>query len=288
MHIIRTERNKGSFWRTFFNPIFKNHLFESAATLSYYFLFSVFPLAILISSAFSTLNIATEKLGYLARFVPEQILVVLQGYLTEIAAGNTPTLMLIGILLTFYSVGKGLQAMKRRFRLAYGVEPKISWTREWLITFIFVFLVLVSFYASLILIVAGNYILNFLVASFPFLNEIRSAIRVIRYGSVTAFLAFVIFGLYYVLPGIKQKKRFVLPGTLFTLAAWMVMSWLFSLYFTHFANYASLYGSLGTIIALLTWLYLINTIILFGAHINSYIYNRITDRNHEEHNSLLH
>lgn len=278
MHIIKTERTKDSFIKAFFKRLFKNHIFESAATLSYYFLFSVFPLVICISTAFSSLHISAEKLSYLGRIVPEQIIHILQSYFSEISRGNTPTLMTIGILLTFYSIGKALQTMKRKFRLAYEVDPQVSWIREWSVTFVFVFLVLLSFYASLILIVAGNYIFNSLVEIFPFLAEIRGMIRVLRYATVSAFLTFVLFGLYYVLPGIKQKKRYVIPGTLFALAAWILMSWLFSFYFTFFGSYATLYGSLGTIIALLTWLFLINTIVLVGAHINSFIYLQAMER----------
>ncbi len=281
MQIIRTERRKDPSKSSFLNHLLKNHIFESAATLSYYFLFSVFPLIIFICTAFSSLNISPEKLSYLGRIVPEQILNILQNYLNEISLGNTPTLMLIGILLTFYSIGKALQTMKRKFRAAYGANPKISWLKEWVVTFVFIFLILLSFYASLILIVAGNYIFKFLLQLFPILEEFNGLLRVIRYASVTAFLAFVLFGLYFILPGVKQKKRFVLPGTLFSLAAWILMSWLFSFYFTFFGNYATLYGSLGTIIALLTWLFTINLIVLLGAHINSFIYLQNTERSYD-------
>lgn len=281
MHVIRTERKKDSFFQSFFKHLFRNHPFESAATLSYYFLFSVFPLVIFVSTAFSALHISAEKLNYLTRIIPEQILNVLQNFLSEISLGNTPTLMTIGFVLTLYSLGKALQTMKRKFRLAYGIEPKVRWIREWVVTFVFVFLILLSFYASLILIVAGNYIFNHLIPIFPFLEETRGIVRVLRYTIVTAYLAFVLFGLYYVLPGFKQKKRFVLPGTMFALAAWILMSWLFSFYFTHFANYTTLYGSLGTIIALMTWLFLVNNILLLGVHINSYIYNKLAEQNYD-------
>ncbi len=281
MHVISTKHKKDRFLRSFFNHLFQGHIFESAATLSYYFLFSVFPLVIFISTAFSTLHISTEKLNYLSRIVPEQILNVLQSYLSEISLGNTPTLMCIGFVLTLFSLGKALQTLKRKFRLAYEIHPKVSLIREWTVTFVFVLLMLLSFYASLILLVAGNYIFNQLISIFPFLEEGQSLVRVLRYPLVTAYLAFFLFGLYYVLPGFKQKKRFVLPGTMFALAAWILMSWLFSFYFTHLANYATLYGSLGTIIALMTWLFLVNNILLVGVHINSYLYMKLAEQSYD-------
>lgn len=278
MHVIKTDQKKESFWKIFFKQLSSNHIFESSATLSYYFLFSVFPLIIFISAAFSMLHISPDQLTYLSRIIPEQIVNVFQGYLREITLGNTPTLIIIGSLLTLYSLGKALQTMKRKFRFAYGADPQISWFKEWVVTMIFVFLILFSFYATLILIVTGNNILNNLVSIFPSIGRTRGFIQLFRYAAVTAYLAFVLYGLYYVLPGIKQKARFILPGTFFSLAGWMLISWLFSIYFSYFSNITSLYGSLGTIIALLTWLYLINTVLLVGVNINSYIYKKSAER----------
>lgn len=278
MKIIRTEGTSAETKDSFFSHLFRDHLFESSATLSYYFLFSVFPLAIFVSAAFSTLNISPESLTYLFRIIPEQIVRLFQAYLTEISLGNTPTLIVVGIVLTLYSMSKALQTMKRKFRLAYDISPKIPFFKEWIITLIFVVLVLLSFYATLILIVAGNQIIGWLEIYLPQVTKLRPLLQLLRYPAVTAYLAFVLFGIYYLLPGIKQKMLNVLPGTLFSLAGWIVMSWLFSYYFSHFASYTTLYGSLGTIIALLTWLFFVNTILLLGAYINAYFYRKLTEK----------
>jgi len=88
-------------------------------------------------------------------------------------------------------------------------------------------------------------------------------------------------GIYYILPGVKQKKRDILPGTLFAMISWVFMSWLFSFYVEKMSSYTPLYGSLGTIIALLTWLFLVNLILLLGARINSYLYLRSNGKLHD-------
>ncbi len=281
MHIIKTEQKKKTSLKSFFRHIFQDHLFENSATLSYYFLFSVFPLTIFVSAAFSTLNISPESISYLSRIVPDQILNLFRSYFKETALGNTPTLILLGSLLTVYSVGKVIQTMKRKFRLSYKVDPKIPLVKEWCISLIFVVLFLVSFYATLILIVAGNSIINWFLMIFPGIKNTIHFIHFLRYTIVSAYLGFVLFGLYYILPGVKQKIRFIFPGTIFSLLAWVIMSWLFSFYFNQINDFTSLYGSLGTIIALLTWLFLLNTILLLGARINSYIYLINTGKLHD-------
>lgn len=288
MHVIRTKSEKSSFSvGELFRHIFKNHIFESSAALSYYFLFSIFPLAIFINGCFSTLHITQENWDFLSNFVPANILTAMEIYVKEISLGNTATLIIVGILLTLYSMGKAIQTMKRKFRLAYGARPRSQTLAEWIVSIVFVFLVMVSFYAMLILIVAGGYIFNWLITILPFLKSALPSFQAIRLLAVTCYLFFVLLGLYFLLPGIKQKKRTVLPGTLFALVSWVVMSYLFSFYLNHFSNFSTLYGSISSIIALLLWLFFINLILLIGAYINSYFYLKKRTP-HDQHHTVLH
>lgn len=281
MHIISTEKkNKGTLSRLF-QFLFSDHIFESAATLSYYFLFSVFPLTILVSAAFSTMHLENTDLSFLSNIIPSQIVSLLSHYLEEISVGNTASLIIIGLLLTFYSLGKAVQTLKRKFRIAYKSTVYGKFWREWSMSTVFVFLMLSSFYATLILAVAGNHIIHWLLTVFPFLSDVLPSIQFLRYAVLTAYLFFVLFGLYYILPGVRQKKRDVLPGTLFALTAWLVTSWGFSYYVDRFADYSSLYGSLGTIIILLTWLFLINVILLIGVYINAINFRDKETENHD-------
>jgi len=280
MHVIKTQSKNRFALKPFFGHLFKDHILESSATLSYYFLFSVFPLAIFISACFSTLGLTPKDLADLSGFIPEDILSIIDQYLLEISLGNTPTLIAIGILLTLSSMGKAIQTMKRKIRLSYGVYKKSRGLFEWVVSFVFVLLILVSFYATLILIVAGNYIFQWLLSFIPFLKNALPSFSVIRLLGVTGFLFFFLLGLYYVLPGIKQKMINVIPGTLFALVGWVAMSYVFSFYLDHFANFSAIYGSLGAIIALLTWLFLLNFILLLGGRINSYFYLMQNERSY--------
>ena len=178
--------------------------------------------------------------------------------------------------------------MKTKFRLAYQTNPKIHFMKEWMISLVFVFLLLLSFYASLILLVSGNQILKWLITLIPSLADDTTWINTLRLLAVSAYLFFALFGIYYILPGIKQKKRHVIPGTLFSLLSWVLMSWLFSYYLDKIETFSSLYGSLSAIIALLIWLYLVNLILLIGAYINSFLHLKRTGKFYEEHNTLLH
>ena len=57
-------------------------------------------------------------------------------------------------------------------------------------------------------------------------------------------------------------------GTLFSLAAWMSLSWLYSYYADHFSHYSVLYGSIGAVIVVLIWLNLTAVTLILGAEVN--------------------
>ena len=59
-----------------------------------------------------------------------------------------------------------------------------------------------------------------------------------------------------------------MPGALASLAAWMALSAGYSYYVEHFANYSVIYGTLGTVVVLLIWLYLTAAALIMGAEWN--------------------
>lgn len=63
--------------------------------------------------------------------------------------------------------------------------------------------------------------------------------------------------------------RASLPGAAVATLLWLVSTMLFGYYVTRYANYSRVYGSLGTAIALLFWLYIIALSVLIGAEFNA-------------------
>jgi membrane protein len=67
------------------------------------------------------------------------------------------------------------------------------------------------------------------------------------------------------------RWKWITPGSLFAAGTWLLLTWAFGLYVTHFTNYRASYGSLGAVVALLTWMYLSAYAFVFGAELNSEI-----------------
>jgi len=75
--------------------------------------------------------------------------------------------------------------------------------------------------------------------------------------------------LYYAAPNVKHPKfQWVSPGGIVAVVLWVIASALFALYVANFPNDKT-YGTFGGIIFFLTWLWISNVVILFGAELNA-------------------
>ena len=79
---------------------------------------------------------------------------------------------------------------------------------------------------------------------------------------------FALFFLYALAQDTRRPWRDLWPGTLAALAAWMGLSWLYAMYVENFANYSLLYGSIGTVVVLMIWLYMSANVLILGAELN--------------------
>jgi membrane protein len=80
----------------------------------------------------------------------------------------------------------------------------------------------------------------------------------------------MIAGLYYLAPNVRQPKlRWVSPGAVVAVLAWVLASAGFGLYVSHFSSYGKTYGTLGGVITFLVWMWISNLALLFGAELDS-------------------
>jgi membrane protein len=76
--------------------------------------------------------------------------------------------------------------------------------------------------------------------------------------------------LYYVAPNVKQPRlRWISPGGVVAVLAWIAASAAFGFYVANFGSYNKTYGSLAGVIVFLLWLWLSNLALLFGAEFDA-------------------
>jgi membrane protein len=90
---------------------------------------------------------------------------------------------------------------------------------------------------------------------------------------VALFLLWAVLSVVYrFLPDADRSFWSVTPGAAFAVIAWPIASLGFSFYLSNFAGRGLTYGSLGTAVGLLVFLYISAWIVLLGAEINEAVY----------------
>jgi membrane protein len=74
--------------------------------------------------------------------------------------------------------------------------------------------------------------------------------------------------MYKWLPNTDAPLRVFTPGAIVGVLLWLGTSALFGFYLSSWGSYDATYGALGGAIAFLTWLWLSNISLLFGAEVN--------------------
>ena len=100
----------------------------------------------------------------------------------------------------------------------------------------------------------------------------------LRFPAAGAVSFLALFLLYALAQDTLQPLKNIWPGTLFSLTAWMVISWLYSYYADHFSHYSVLYGSIGAVIVALIWLNLTAVTLILGAEMNGVLISMRKDK----------
>ena len=249
---------------------FDHHVARDSAALTYYLLFAIFPLLIFLNNLVGLLSYDLDALlVMLARVIPRDVVDLLGQYLTYVSRVSSRTLLWFSAVFTIYFPFRAANALFLSVRKAYGAGMPTGFVRYQLRVLLFTLLLIVAIFFSVFASTIGNRVLDF-VSGYIYLSDLSirlwSRLRFVFVGAVM----FAVIALLYALALDKHPaKRGIWPGVLTALMAWIVVSMLYSLYVERAANYSVIYGSIGTVIVLLLWLYLTAALLIMGAEFNS-------------------
>ena len=262
------------------DSMFDDNLLGRSAELGFYFLFALFPTlltacAVLGLAARSAAHIYEHLLQYLSIVVPPSALgTVLEAFNQTAAAASTGKVT-FGLVAALWSASVGFSAIQGTLNVVYRVKETRPYWRARLsaigVTFllsIVISLMLASlltadFFARLAHLRMHQHLLAVLTANFA---------RTMGWVAATAFLSLLFALIYYLGPDVTVSRwRWLTPGAAFGMVGWLLGSLALRVYVHYFNNYAATYGSLGTVIILLTWFYLSGLMLLLGGEINSEI-----------------
>ena len=251
-----------------------DQVLDRAAVLAYYFSFALFPALLFLAALLGLLpvpDLMSELMGYAHRVLPPDAASLLAKTLGEIVAGASGGLLSIGAAAALWSASSGMASIMGALNTVYRIVDPRSWLRQRLIAVWLTVAFSLFVLTALLLLFFGERIGEAVAARLG-VGPLFSLVWNIVQWPVVIFLVFTGLALvHYLAPARSRGWHWFTPGAIFTVAAWLTMSFGLRVYVTYFSNYNATYGSIGGVILLMLWIYLSGIVLLLGAEIDAQI-----------------
>ena len=250
----------------------ENDLFTSAAAMSYFGLMALFPALLLMLAISQQIAAATELLTHVVEVYPGS-----SNFLRETI--QTPSIgtgvIITCIILVLWAGSWVFSVIERALNRIWGSTSRTFWHgRAITIGMIGIVGLLLS---SSVLVTSILVVLRDVASRlsprqlqrFPILLSVGSVFWQGVFATLSFLVTVALFVLVYrFLPRAEVTLRDTLPGAVLAGLLWEIAKYLFALTLSYF-HYDEIYGSVGAVVAVLTWSYVSSLILLFGAQLTA-------------------
>lgn len=258
-----------------YQKIFQFDIDVRAAAVAYNFTLAVFPTIIFLFSLLPYMpidHLDLKMIGFLKGTMPKNLQGDLTELISEIVTKKRGGVLSFGFLFALYASTSGIMALIRSFNLTYKTNENRGFFKERFIAvglnFLLTFVLLIAFTVFIL----GNFVVKMLakkdLIQYDFTFYLTKSLTYLIIFSVFFFTISII---YYYAPAIHKRWKFFNAGSITASILTISVTNLFSYYLVNFASYHKVYGSIGSLIALMVWLYFVSLILIVGFEINASI-----------------
>ena len=244
-----------------------------AAGVAFYGFIALVPLLavlVLTFGFFADFETVIATIQALTAILPTDIALLIGEQLTaavETSEGRKGFAILAALGLALYGGTNAASAIIMALNIAYQEKEKRSLAQFYLLA---ITMTVVALILALLALAATTAVTS-LERLLP-----NATSAVVALGKIASYVllmfaaAAVAATLYRYGPSREQARwTWITPGSVFTAVGWLLLTVIFGFYITDVTDYGATYGSLGAMVALLTWMYLSAYVFVFGAEINS-------------------
>jgi membrane protein len=262
-----------AFWRAFVHDAF-----ATAKASAYSSILTFFPVLLIIGSGLANwrkgapyLREVSYALGSILPAGGTTALNYLKG-----AAQHPVGLLTTTSLITLWTASGVMISWMDGFRRCYELPKTWGLVQERLIAFLLVVFALIPMTFATLLVAVGS---KFETRLLQYIDPDFSPYILLLWGSIRWLIATltsisVIALIYHHAVPRTQPWHSVIPGSVLATVLWFSTTIGFRAYLQTFANFATIYGSLGVAMALLVWMYMISLVVLVGAEFNALLFPR--------------
>jgi membrane protein len=252
----------------FFHGIRNGTLNMRASSLAFSFFLALFPSIIFLFTLIPYIpidNFQDSLFNLLQSLLPKSAFEAAEDTIDDIIKNPHGGLLSFGFISALYFSTNGFNAMINSFNETYHEIETRTAVAQRLVSLLMVIISTLLISIAIILIVFSEIILTTLISADGitfFLIHLGKYIILI--GVCLCFISFN----YYMGPKRKNGFHFLTPGSILATFLTIITSILFAYYVNNFGNYNKLYGSIGTLIVIMLWIYIVSLILLLGFDLN--------------------
>lgn len=256
---------------------------ERAASVAYSLILAVFPTIIFFFTLIPYIpipDLQDQIMGFFKRVLPGGTFSTVDTTILDIIHRPRSGVLSLGFLLALYSATSGLVALMQAFNSAYESAERRGFFKVRIVAIGLTFTLAFALILAVVVLIIGGIVSDYL-THFGILNNVIFINMLIigRYLVVFAVFVGTVSVIYRYGPNVNLKWAFITPGAV-TASVLIVLTTLgFSYYISNFGSYNKLYGSIGTLIALMIWINLISLLLIIGFDMNIALYGLEGDKN---------
>lgn len=242
-----------------------------AAAIAFSFFMAIFPFLLFILNLIPYMpldNFQEDFMGLLSENVPPTTFEAIYGIIEDIMNNSNQGLLSSGVVLAVFLMANGVNAMLAGFENSYHVTITRNFIKQYLVSFVLGICLSVILIISVAVIIISEVLLNAI--EYWYVDRLV-VIDISRYVLVLLMIWFCVSLLFKYGSKQLQKTSLISIGSIITTILIALSSYGFGIYVLRFAKYNELYGSIGTLLVLMIYIWLNCMILLLGFELNAAI-----------------
>ncbi len=252
---------------------------EHAGYLTYLFMLSIFPFFVFLFSLAGFVGdtrIGVRFISLIDNNLPSEFITALTPRIQEIMSGPPEGLLTISIVGAIWTASSSVEGFRTTFNRAYRISSPPTYVMRRLLSIIQFIFFTFTITAVMFIVIFLPVIWDKFIIYFPYVEEIEKISRSYNFSYLrvmlfSMILLLVVATMYIAIPNTRMSFDSALPGAILVVILWMTSGYGLSIYINNFDQLNLIYGSLGGIIILLMFLFIMNFILIIGAEFN-YLY----------------
>ena len=260
----------------------KGVLVTRASSIAFNLLMALLPASIFLFTLIPFVpipNFQQELIKLFESIIPSEAYKTLEATIVDVITRKSGGLLLIMFIATIIFSTNGIHALIHAFVVSAHDFRSRTWVDQRKISVVLLMIIVLMIAVAGFLLIFGKIALTRLVE----LRIVEKSlvfylIMTLKWIVIVLLLFLAISFLYWLAPAKKSDFRFISPGSILATGLFILTSLGFSAYVNNFGQYNKLYGSIGTLMVILVWLYLNSIALLIGFELNVSIKAAISDR----------